>query len=50
MNSLIDKHRSHLKLVELAGKNRFFCRLSAELAVLALRCGILPFNKIEMTG
>lgn len=47
---IVARHRSHLRIVELTARNRFICRLAAELAALGLRSGALPFSKIEMAS
>ncbi|MBU0481415.1 MAG: NAD(P)/FAD-dependent oxidoreductase [Proteobacteria bacterium] len=50
MQRLLKRHRFHLGMVEFTARSRLLCNLTTELAALALRSGVLPFNKIEMTG
>lgn len=48
MDKLIQRHAEHCKMVELTGKSRILNSVLVELMTLALRSGILRFNKLEM--
>lgn len=48
MEKLIDNHDRHSRMVRLSAKNGFLNSLLAELMTLALRSGMVKFNKLEM--
>ncbi len=49
MERLIDRHALHSRLTLLTGRSRLVSGLASECAVLALRCGLLNFKKLEMS-
>lgn len=48
MDNLIRKHDKHCKMVTFSGKNGFVNAMLAEVVTLALRSGMIKFNKLEM--
>ena len=48
MDNLICRHNQHSKMLAISGKYSFLNSILAELAVLGLRSGMIPFSKLEM--
>ncbi|OGQ96042.1 MAG: hypothetical protein A2521_14305 [Deltaproteobacteria bacterium RIFOXYD12_FULL_57_12] len=48
LNRLLHKKHQHGRILALAGRNGFFCTTVMEMLVLALRSGLVGFNKLEM--
>ncbi len=48
MDTLINKHDQHSRMVRLSAKNGFLNSLLAELMTLGLRTGMVKFHKLEM--
>ncbi len=48
MDRLIHKQRQHSRVVALTGLSPVFNRLAGEVLAMGLRCGLIPFNKLEM--
>ena len=48
MDKLIRKHKMHSRMVELSRTSRFLNTAMAELVTLALRSGMITFDKLEM--
>ncbi len=48
MDILIHKHNQHRKILTISNKSAILNSVLAELAVLGLRSGAIPFSKLEM--
>ncbi len=48
LDNLIKKQVKHQRVLEISGKNTFFCTIIMEMLALALRSGLIPFSALEM--
>lgn len=48
MDKLIQKHRRHTRILDLASGNKVTGKLVLETLVLGLRTGLIPFNALEI--